>query len=179
MINCCDKSAPPWPSTSGPCLPSACDEDAKPNCAVVSFSLGLERLMALCSIPTALAMPAACGLPLCKRPWWSTWLPGIPTPARPQACIRWRSASARPTCPRPGVESAGMSLRYGAFCARRPPRALPRVAGLAPRRHAGAHPLCRPWGLARVSSPLQRRCGLPCRCRPLSVRRPLKPPSTA
>ena len=88
-----------------------------------------------------------------RLPWWSKCLPGIPTPARPQACIRWRSASAMPTFPHLGAEHVGMSLRYGVFCAPLPTRALPIVAGPAPRRPAGVNPLCSPWGLARVSSP--------------------------
>jgi hypothetical protein len=122
-------------------------------------------------------MPAACVLPQSRLPWWSTCGPGIPTPARLQACLRWRSASARPTCPPQGRHT--LACRFGTGHAALTDLHGRCREGPAPRRHASAHPLCSPWGLARVSSPLQRRRGWPCRCRPFSVRRPLKPPSTA
>jgi hypothetical protein len=179
MRNACDTSAPPWPRPNGPGGPSAGAEGATPNGAGLRFGCGRGRPRALGLLPPARAGPAEDVLTQARLPWWSPCLPGRAPPARPPAGIRWRSASAMPPCPPRGAAHAGMARRYGVGGAPRPPRALPRVAGAAPRRPAGAPPLCRPWGLASVSHPRQGRRGWPCRYRPCSGRSPGKPPRPA
>ena len=136
--------------------------------------------MAICLIPTARVIPAGVRIDPVQAAvveqmfaWYTD--PGHAT----KLVCRWPSASAMPRFPRPGAANAGMSPRYGAFCARRPIREWPIVAGPAPRLPAVANPPCSRWGLARVSSQPQPRSGLPCRCQPSSARRPSKRPSTA
>jgi hypothetical protein len=179
MLNSCDQSAPPWPRPRGPSWPSAGAEGAQPNGAVASFCLGLEPPMALCLIPPARALPAADALPQSRLRWCSTCWPGRPSPGRLPACLQWLSASGRPRGPRPGGANVGMAPRYGACCARRPPRESPTVAEAAPRLPVGAKPPYRRWALASVHSQPQRRSGWPGRCPPAAAPSPAKRPSTA
>ena len=63
-------------------------------------------------------------------------------PGQTPSLYQVASASAKPRCPRPGVANAGMSPRYVAFCARRPPRESPTVAGPVPRLPVSANRPC-------------------------------------
>jgi hypothetical protein len=163
----------------GPCWPSACDGDAKPRSAAARCCLGPARPMALGSLRTVRGLPAVCALTRSTLPWWSTGLPGRPTPDSLPACSKGPSASARPSCPRPGVAHAGRSPRDGACYARRSPREAPPGAGAAPRLPVGAQLPCSRWDLASVTSRPHRRSGGPSRCQPSSATRPSQWPRSA